>query len=104
MALGADEQDAPAVRDRIAHRLERAMKRRHGFGEVDDVDVVAGPEDVFRHLRIPAVGLMAEVHASLEQLAHRIIGQRHVILRFVPPRTRELLAKPPDGRKTKVRV
>ena len=53
------------------------------------------------------MGLMAEVDASLEQLAHRIIGQRHGILRFEPPRTREASAfrpEPPDGFYAKVRV
>ena len=46
------------------------MQHRHGLGEIDDVDVVAGAEDVIAHLRVPAVGLMAEMHASFQQLAH----------------------------------
>jgi hypothetical protein len=31
-------------------------------------------EDVTIHLRVPAVGLVTEVRASFEQLAHREIG------------------------------
>src|SRR5215470_2638321 len=76
LALGADEQDASAIGDRVAHRLQRAVQHRHGLGEIDDVDVVAGAEDVFRHLRIPAVGLMAEMHAGFQQLAHGEVRKR----------------------------
>ena len=50
------------------------MQHRHGLGEVDDVDVVAGTENEIRHLRIPAVRLVTKVHASLKQLTHRKIG------------------------------
>jgi hypothetical protein len=34
------------------------------------VNVVTGAEDVLRHLRIPAMGLMAEVDASFQKLTH----------------------------------
>jgi hypothetical protein len=34
------------------------------------MDVVAGAENVLGHFRIPAVGLVAEVHASFEKLTH----------------------------------
>jgi hypothetical protein len=47
------------------------MKHRHGLGEIDDVDVVAGTEDVIRHFRIPSVSLVAEVNASFQKLTHR---------------------------------
>src|SRR5829696_5435892 len=82
LAFRADEQHPPALRDRVAHRLEGAVEHRHRLGEVDDVDVVAGAEDVLRHLRVPAVGLVTKVSASLKQLAHRKIGQRHRSLRL----------------------
>jgi len=64
LPLGADEQDTAALGDGIADRLQRAVQQRHGLGEIDDVDVVAGTEDVIRHLRIPAVRLVAKVNAS----------------------------------------
>ena len=54
--------------------LQRAMQQRDGLGEIDDVDVVAGTENVIRHLRIPAVRLVAKVNASFKQLTHRKIG------------------------------
>jgi hypothetical protein len=64
LPLGTDEQDASALRDRIAHGLQRAVHHRHRLRQIDDVDVIAGAEDVLGHLRIPTMGLMAEVHAS----------------------------------------
>ena len=56
------------------------------------------------------MGLMAEMNASFQKLAHREVRKRHEDSPVVPPRTRELhpfLAvggKPPDGCKAKVRV
>jgi hypothetical protein len=41
------------------------------------MDVVAGAEDELTHLRVPTVGLVAKVSASLKQAAHREIGKRH---------------------------
>ena len=77
LTLGADEQHAAAAGDDVAHRLERAVEHRNGLLQVDDVGVVANPEEVPRHLRVPAPGLMAEVHAGLEKLAHGERGQSH---------------------------
>src|SRR5208282_4594128 len=72
-----------AARHGIADRLQRLMQHRHRLRQVDDVNVVAGAEDVLRHLRIPAVGLMTEMNASFQKLAHAEVGQRHVILRLI---------------------
>ena len=52
LPLGADEQDAAALGDGVGHRLQRLMQHRHGLREIDDVDVVAGAEDV----RAPSSG------------------------------------------------
>jgi hypothetical protein len=49
---------------RLLEELERLL-------EVDDVDAAALREDVAAHLGVPAAGLMAEVHAGLQQLPHR---------------------------------
>src|SRR5205823_1095809 len=45
LALGADEQDTAALGDGVADRLQRGVQQRHGLGEIDDVDVVAGTEN-----------------------------------------------------------
>jgi hypothetical protein len=41
------------------------------------MDVVPRAEDVLRHLRVPAMGLVTEVNASFEQLTHIECGDRH---------------------------
>ena len=77
LALGADEQHATALGDRIGHDLQRLMEQRHRLGEVDDVDVVADAEDVLVHLRVPAMRLVAEMRAGLEQATHGNVRKRH---------------------------
>src|SRR5882724_4843794 len=90
LALGTNEQNASALGNRVADSLQCTMQHRHRLCEVDDVNVVASTEDVIRHLRIPSVGLVTKVNASLKQLTHRKIGKRHFsILRLVPPETCE---------------
>src|SRR3989304_396353 len=42
-----------------------------GLLEIDDVDAVALPEDVFLHLGVPPLGLVAEVNPGLQKLLHR---------------------------------
>ena len=75
LALGADQQHPAAAGDGVADRLQALMQHRHRLFEVDDVDAVAGAEDVGRHLRVPAPRVMAEMDAGFEQLAHRVSGQ-----------------------------
>jgi hypothetical protein len=55
------------------------MHHRHRLRQIDDVDVVTGTEDVLGHLRVPTVGLMAEVNASFQKLAHAEVWQRHYV-------------------------
>ena len=62
--------------------FERAREQRHALRQVDDVNAVAVAEDVRLHPRVPAVGLVAEMGASFEQLLHRDDGGRHRIVSF----------------------
>ncbi len=77
LPLGADEEDAAAFGHGVGNGEQRLVEERYGLGEIDDVDVVARPVDERCHLRIPAMGLMTEMHASLKELAHSDIGQCH---------------------------
>src|ERR1043166_2439486 len=77
LALGADEQDAAASGRGIAQCDQSLMQQRHGLREVDDVNVIAGAVDVGRHLRIPALGAMAEMGARFQQLTHGEFWQSH---------------------------
>src|SRR5215471_9084185 len=102
LAFCADKQDAAAAGHGIAHGFERLVQHRHRLREIDDVNIVAGTEDELAHLRVPAVGLMTKMNTSLKQLAHGIIGQRHVVLRLcrrgtVGPSPLAGGARPPDG-------
>jgi hypothetical protein len=58
------------------------VQHRHGLREVDDMNAVALSEDEGRHFRVPAMGLVAEVNAGLEELAHSEIGQSHESVLF----------------------
>src|SRR5690606_25188878 len=71
-----------------AHRLEGAVEHGHGLAQVDDMDAVAHAEDVRGHLRVPAAGVVAEMNARLEQLAHGEAWQSHASDPFPvgPPR------------------
>src|SRR5437763_14318943 len=70
LLLGADEEDGAAAGADVADELERLAGQLHRLLQIDDVDTVAGAEDVRLHLRIPALGLVPEVDAGLEQLTH----------------------------------
>jgi hypothetical protein len=57
-----------------------ASEQLHGLAQVDDVDAVPFAEDVLLHLRVPALRLVAEVHAGLQQILHRDRGQILLLL------------------------
>jgi hypothetical protein len=71
LALGADEQHVLALRGDILNVLQRVLQQPVRLLQVDDVDAVALTEDVLLHLRVPAPGLVAEMHAGLEQVLDR---------------------------------
>ena len=70
LLLGADEHHRAAVGDGLLDELVRAVDVGQRLLQVDDVDAVALGEDEALHLRVPAAGLVPEVHAALEQLLH----------------------------------
>ena len=90
LALGADEQHAAALGHRVGHDLERLMQQRHGLGEIDDVDIVASAENIGRHLRVPAMRLVAEMSAGLEEATHGEFRKRHLVFSPVRPRRKRL--------------
>jgi hypothetical protein len=84
-ALGAHEQDGAALlRDR-RDEVHRVGEERHRLLEVDDVDLAAGAEDVRTHLGVPVTGLVAEVHAGLQHLAHGDLGHCLELLKWNRP-------------------
>ncbi len=89
LPLGADEQDAAAAGDRVGDLEQRLMQQRHRLRQIENVDFVARPIDERCHLGVPAVGLVAEVHAGFKQLAHGERRESHetaVLFPVRPPR------------------
>src|SRR5690606_30491015 len=70
LALGADEQNGAAVGRQAPQVRHGLLEQRQGLFQIDDVDLVALAEDVRAHLGVPEAGLVAEMHAGLQHLAH----------------------------------
>ena len=70
LLLRADEQDAAAVGDGLLDELVGVVQVTESLVQIDDVDAVAVGEDEPLHLRVPPAGLVSEVDARLQQLAH----------------------------------
>src|SRR5664279_469111 len=71
LALGADHEDRAAPRGDLADELHRVLEERLRLLEVDDVDLVAMAVDIRGHLRVPEAGLVSEMDAGFQHLAHR---------------------------------
>lgn len=69
--LGADEKNIPAVLQERTKEGEGFLDFDEGFGDVDDVNAVSRVENVFAHLGVPTIGLVAEVDAGLHQVDNR---------------------------------
>ena len=53
------------------------MKQRNRLRQVNDVNIVACPEDEGFHLWVPAVCLVSEVNACFKQTTHSKFRQSH---------------------------
>src|SRR5690606_27015252 len=71
LLLGADEQHRAAVGGQVLDELGRLLDLFQRLTQIDDVDAVALAVDVRLHLRVPAAGLVPEVHTGLQELLHR---------------------------------
>ena len=80
LALGADEEHVAAAADGLDDEVVRAREEARGLVEVDDVDAVARAVDERAHLRVPALGLVAEVTAGLDEVLH---ADGHVARRYL---------------------
>ena len=72
----------PAAGDEVADEAVGLLDQPEGLLQVDDVDAVALAEDEPLHLRVPATGLVPEVHPRLEQLPHGDDGRHRGSLSF----------------------
>src|SRR5207249_2011977 len=83
LLLGADEEHGAAAGGQVADERVGLAELLERLLEIDDVDAVALPEDVLLHLRVPSLGLVAEVYSGLQQLLHR--QRRHASSFGLPP-------------------
>ena len=72
----------PPLGGDVAHLVVRLLEQPHRLLQIDDVDPGALTEDEAAHLGVPPAGLVAEVDASLEQLAHRGRGHGSSLIWF----------------------
>ena len=70
LALGADKQDGLPLCGKIADEAAGFTEHLQGLLQVNDVNSVALPENVFLHFGVPTARLVAEMNAGLQQLLH----------------------------------
>ena len=70
LLLGAHEHHGAALGDGVLDERVGAVDVGQRLLQVDDVDAVALGHDEALHLGVPATGLVPEVDAALEELAH----------------------------------
>src|SRR6185436_3970615 len=104
LLLRADEQDRPPGGRQVAREPLRVPELLEGLLQVDDVDAVPLPEDVLRHLRVPALGLVAEVDPGLEEFLHGDLCHRGIPPVGLPPRSLRPPIVPPAATDLGARV
>src|SRR5687767_3078191 len=72
-------------------------QQRLGLQKVDDVDAAVLAVDEPAHLRVPAAGLVAEVHAGLQQLSDPNLGHGSCSLNDDAGRKARRRARNPAG-------
>ena len=74
LLLRAHEEHDAAALGELAGELLGLVEQALGLEQVDDVDAAALAVDEAAHLGVPAAGLVAEVHAGLQQLPNADLG------------------------------
>ena len=78
-SLGADKHDLILIFRQPLHGTQRVVKRGHSVLKVDDVDLVARPENVLIHFGVPEPGLVSEVRTCLQQVAHTYLRHNQTL-------------------------
>jgi hypothetical protein len=68
--LGTNKQNLVLFARQVVDVVQGIIQRRNGVFEVDDVNFVACTENEWLHFWVPETGLVAEVGAGLQQVAH----------------------------------
>ena len=75
LPLGADKQDRLAFGGQVGDEVLGFLEQLDRLAEIKNVDAVALAENVFLHLRVPALRLVPEVHSGFQQILHCDRGQ-----------------------------
>ncbi len=78
LTFGADKQDPAATGGNIAQRAQCLMQHGNRLLQIENVYAVAHAENIGAHFWVPATGLMAEMNAGFQKLAHGELWQSHV--------------------------
>jgi hypothetical protein len=70
LTLSSQKQNRFSLNAQLKHKLNRILKKLKAFLQINYVNTIPLPEDIFLHLRIPAFGLVAEMNSRLQQLFH----------------------------------
>ena len=68
LGTGENEENLAAAPHYFLKKFGGTMELLHGFIQVDDVNLVPLLEDERLHLRVPALGLVAKMHACFQEL------------------------------------
>jgi len=68
LLLGSNEQQVAAFGSQLLHEGGGILDGLEALGQVNDMDAVALVENVTLHFRIPALGLVSEMQAGIEQV------------------------------------
>ena len=71
LPLGADKEQRAALRRQVGDEVGRLLVELGRPAQVDDVDAVPFAENERLHLRVPALRLVSEVDARLQEIFHR---------------------------------
>ena len=66
----AHKEDLAAFAHCIAKEITCCFQLVQGFAQVDNMDAVARVENERLHLRVPTLGLMAEVYSGIQQFLY----------------------------------
>src|SRR5690606_8123993 len=79
LLLRADEKHVAAIGDGFGQKCGGLLKSRVGLAEVDDADALTVIEDEGLRARVPALGLVAKMHAGIQQVFRSDIHVIYVI-------------------------
>jgi len=64
------KRNGPSLPGNVGHEPAGFAEHLQGFLQVDDVNTIAFPEDIFLHLGVPTARLVTEMNTGLQQLLH----------------------------------